>query len=188
MPAIKSKGFTLVELVVGLVVFAIAMTLFVSLIVPQAIRSVDPIFQVRAAELAQSLVNEISSKPFDQNSSRIGGTIRCNEAGNPCTQSQNLGPEENRSAFNDVDDYHGLLATGTDFKQNSLGGNISIDGKNLYAGFSLAVTVFYDDNLDGIDDSVVGGGTYVGNTKYIKVIVTTPNDEDITFATYRSNY
>ncbi|MFT6209390.1 MAG: MSHA pilin protein MshD, partial [Colwellia sp.] len=75
----KPRGFTLIELVVGIVVFSIALMLFTSLIVPQAVRSVDPIFQVRATELAQSLINEIVSKPFDENSNRTGGTARCNE-------------------------------------------------------------------------------------------------------------
>ncbi|WP_158965642.1 prepilin-type N-terminal cleavage/methylation domain-containing protein [Paraglaciecola sp. L3A3] len=188
MPVNKLRGFTLVELVIGLVVFAIAMTLFVSLMAPQAIRSVDPIFQVRATELAQSLMNEIASKPFDDNSSRTGEVLRCNEGGNPCTQSQDLGPDESRELFNDVDDYHGLSASGTDFKQNAMGSNIALDGADLYAGFSLAVTVFYDDNMDGVDDAIVGGGNYVGNTKFIQVRVITPNDEELIFSTFRSNY
>ena len=59
MLANKASGFTLIELVIGIVVFSIALVLFTSLMVPQAIRSVDPIFQVRASELGQSLMNEI---------------------------------------------------------------------------------------------------------------------------------
>ena len=55
MPVTKLKGFTLIEMVIGIVVFSIALTLFTSLIVPQVIRSVDPIFQVRASELGQVL-------------------------------------------------------------------------------------------------------------------------------------
>ncbi|MGJ8680147.1 prepilin-type N-terminal cleavage/methylation domain-containing protein [Paraglaciecola sp.] len=189
------KGFTLVELVIGLVVFAIAMTLFVSLIVPQAIRSVDPIFQVRAAELGQALISEISNKPFDENSSRVGGFVRCNEY-NPSTDStipcsvigQTTGI---RLDFNDVDDYNGYTATGSDIR-NSLNQTLQVGtgaaSYNLYEGFSLSVSVYYDDNFDGIDDTIASGNNYVGNNKFIKVTVTTPNNEDIIFSTYRANY
>lgn len=189
-PVSHSKGFTLVELIIGLVVFAIAMSLFVSLIVPQAIRSVDPVFQVRAAELGQSLISEIASKPFDENSSRTGGFIRCNE-GTACSvinSVSNSNIEEginNRDQFDDVDDYNGLSASGDAIK-NSL--NLVIrdqaDTLDLYAGFTVNVAVFYDDNLDGIND----GASIVGNTKLITVTITTPNNEDIVFSTYRANY
>ena len=191
MPVTKFKGFTLVELIIGLVVLAVAMTLFVSLIVPQAIRSVDPIFQVRAAELGQSLIREISSKHFDENSSRTGGFLRCNE-GTACTvinsvTNSNI-EEVSRDLFDDVDDYNGLFVSASEFKQNALGQDIKIDNVDPYAGFSVSVSVFYDDNMDGIDDVIANGSGYVGNTKFIKVTIITPNDEDIIFSTYRANY
>jgi MSHA pilin protein MshD len=179
-----SLGFTLIELVVGIVVFAIALTLFSSLLVPQAIKSIDPIYQVRATELAQSLLNEISAKSFDENSSRSGGLLRCNEVGAlPCTAIANLGPDagETRENFNDVDDYHNLSEIDGDIL-NSLGESISIGGIGLYQGFQANVSVLYDDDVDGIDDGVIG------NRKLIIVSLVTPNDEVIVFSTYRNNY
>jgi MSHA pilin protein MshD len=171
------------------VVFAIALTLFSSLLVPQAIKSVDPIFQVRAVELAQSLINEISGKSFDENSSRSGGQIRCNEASAPaCTASGSLGPEEfdingdpDRAVFNDVDDYNNLSEADGDIV-NSLGEEITIGGIGLYQGFQANVSVMYDDNVDGLDDGIVG------NRKLIIVNIVTPNDEVMVFSTYRNNY
>ena len=176
----KPKGFTLIELVIGIVVFSIALVLFMSLIVPQAIRSVDPIFQIRASELGESLMNEITSKSFDEKSDRAGGEAHCDAT---CIGDINLGPDENesRTSFDDVDDYHGLNVSNGDIK-NSLDETIALNGSFLYQGFSVSVSVVYDAAMDGIADTVVG------NTKLITVTVTTPNDEDIIFSSFRSNY
>jgi len=180
MRANKASGFTLIELVVGIVVFSIALVLFTSLMVPQAIRSVDPIFQVRASELGQSLMNEISSKSFDEESDRTGGGDPCDPA---CTSSINLGPDgsESRTTFDDVDDYHGLNVSDGEIK-NSLNETTVLNDGNLYQGFSVSVSVVYDAAMDGTAD------TAVGNTKLITVTVTTPNDEDIIFSSFRSQY
>lgn len=187
----KAKGFTLIELVIGMVVFSIALVLFTSLIVPQAIRSVDPIFQVRATELGQSLINEIVSKSFDEASDRVGGSVLCSSTVAPlCTTSNNLGAEEgavNRENFDDVDDYNNLSESDENIK-NTLNESVTLDGVNLYQGFSAAVVVIYDDNMDGIDDAIDGGGGYIGKTKLVTVTITTPNGEEIIFSTFRSNY
>jgi len=176
----KSAGFTLIELVIGIIVFSIALTLFTSLIVPQAIRSVDPIFQVRAAELGQSMINEITSKSFDEKSDRSGNETLCDPA---CIGTINLGPDddESRTTYDDVDDYHNLNVADANI-ENALGQSTILNGTNLYVGFSLKVTVVYDADMDGEADNTVG------NTKLITVTVTTPNDEDIVFSTFRSNY
>ena len=188
---IKQTGFTLVELVIGIIVFSIALVLFTSLIVPQAIRSVDPIFQVRATELGQSLINEIASKSFDEKSDRTGGSTLCSQTVAPlCTTSDDLGAEEgfaNRQNFNDVDDYNGLSESDGDIK-NTLNESVTLGGANLYQGFSAAVIVFYDDNMNGIDDAIDSGSNYIGRTKLVTVTITTPNNEEILFSTFRSNY
>jgi len=181
----KAKGFTLVELVVGIVVFSIALVSFMSLVVPQAIRSVDPIYQIRASELGQSLLNEITSKSFDENSDRTGGATLCGAPSTTitCTDVDDLGPDddENRTGFDDVDDYHGLNVSNSDIK-NSLNQSIVLNDSFLYAGFSLNVNVVYDEDMNGTAD------TAVSNTKLIIVTITTPNNEDISFSSFRSNY
>jgi MSHA pilin protein MshD len=183
-----AKGFTLIELVIGIVLFSVALSLFASLIKPLATRSVEPILQVKAAELAQSLMNEISAKSFDQQSNRSGGLVRCNELANPCTTSNNLGQDnELRDSYNDVDDYHGLDQSGSailDANANA----IEFNGQSFYAGFRVQVRVYYDDNMDGIDDAIAGGSAYIGNTKLIQITITTPSDEPIIFTGLRSNY
>ena len=184
----SASGFTLIELVVGMLVFAIALSFFSSLILPQITRSVEPIFQVRATELAQSLTNEISGKAFDEHSSRNGSLLRCNEGDEPaCSAPSELGPDgvapdvEIRGSFNDVDDYHGLYEADGGIL-GAAGERIILGTHNLYQGFSARVSVVYDEDMNGQADNVTG------ISKLIAVTITTPNDENLVFATYRSNF
>lgn len=197
----KSKyahGYTLIELVVGIIAFSAVMAIVTDLLIPQASRSIDPIYQVRATELAQSLFNEMTGKLFDENSDRSGGRIRCNEdldaddavdntaiGERVCTVPASLGPdagEVSRDLYDDIDDYHGLLYTqGSDFR-NSLGELLILNGQNLYEGFQLSVAVVYDVNQDGSEDAVSG------NIKRIDVIVTTPNGDQLPFSAFKHNY
>lgn len=192
------SGFTLVELIIGIIVFGIAMTFVTSLVVPLASRSADPIMQVRASELASSFLDEISAKAFDENST---SSVRCNDDLNndgdlqdmsevACTVSGNLGPDTGESRlvglsnFDDVDDYHGLhqgVGATDPVIRNSLGEPLSIGGENVYNGFSVAISVVYDGNYDGAADNNQ-------TAKRITVVVTTPFQESLVFSTYRSNY
>lgn len=176
-------GFTLIEMIIGIVVFAVAMTMITSVILPRSQQSVDPIYQIRAAKLAQSLLNEIDSKAFDNNSNLSQGFLRCDETlvgivVVPCTVASQFGQSasENESPdfFNDVDDYHQFQ-----FTESPLDNAQSYN--ELYGGYSFAVNVIYDGNYDGISDSLT-------NAKLITVTVTMPNNESLDFATYRSNY
>jgi MSHA pilin protein MshD len=74
-------GFTLIELIVGMVVLAIAILMVSQIMGPMLVRSTEPWHQVRAAELGHSLMNEIMALSFDENSSRGSNLLRCNEAG-----------------------------------------------------------------------------------------------------------
>ena len=183
----RHSGFTLIELVAGLVVFSVVMLIVINLVASQSRRSIDPIWQVRAAELGSSLTNEIMSKAFDENSNLSGGGERCNE-GTPCTTSGSLGPDADevapaggRADYDDIDDYHGLNQSDGNIL-SSLGTAMLVDGRPLYQGYSARVSVFYDDNLDGIADAGIG------NTKLVVITVTTPDNLEITFSRYRWNF
>lgn len=188
------RAFTLIELIVGIVIFSIAMALVVNVLQPQVKKGIDPIWQVRAASLGQSLSNEIQAKSFDQFSNRVGGMDRCNEIVS-CTTSNALGPDasESRDSFNDADDYHGLDVTGPDIL-NSLGLTTNVDNINIYAGFRAQITVVYDQNLDGINDDdlnqdgILDTGTYVANKKLVTVTITTPGGERITITSIKGNF
>lgn len=177
------KGYTLIEQVIGIVVFSIALGLFTSLIIPQVIRSVGPIFQVRASELGQSLINEITAKSFDEASDRTGGAMRCDSS--TCSAWDNMGKDagESRSNFDDVDDYNGFeMPDNNGMFSNALGDTLTINGTNLYEDFEVTISVFYDENFDGINDEKIG------NAKLITVTITTPNIQNIIFSTYVSNF
>src|SRR5690554_140006 len=137
----SQQGFTLVELIIGLVVLGLAVVMLAILFFPQAQRSAELILQTRAAGLGQALMLEIMSKSFDQHSDRTGGLLRCGEpdADAPaCTEPTALGPdpdsEETRALFNDVDDYHGLNSSDAPLS-DALGQAISVASHNVAQGF-----------------------------------------------------
>lgn len=180
MPANKPKGFTLVEMIFGIVLMAIVLTIVTSLLAPQARQSADPVIQVKANELGQAMMNEILGRSFDENSRRSPPYIRCGEAGfSSCTAPADLGPDgETRVAFNDVDDFIGNYNTAN--LTNSLGQNIAAH----YAGFSVSVSVVYDDDANGVADTT---GDF-NKLKLITVEVNAPTGDVYGFAAYRGNY
>ncbi|MCS6097227.1 type IV pilus modification PilV family protein [Shewanella baltica] len=168
--SIKAKpqqGFTLIELVIGMLVIGIAIVMLTSMLFPQADRAASTLHRVRSAELAHSVMNEIWGKRYDQNTNANGGTPACDSPlGNNCSTS--LGPEvgESRNSFNDVDDYNGLNETATML-------NSTQTYADAYPNYQLSVTVAY--------------GT-APNTKLVTINVTTPDNEVITYNLVRSNY
>lgn len=167
------SGFTLIEMIAGIVIMAVAMTALTAVLFPHAKRSVDPVYQVRAAELGQSLINEVMGKSFDENTDLNSGT-RCGENGTSC--SAVLGPDgEDVDDYDDVDDYHGYTQDAA-----QLANNDTYD--TLYPSFTFSVSVVYDDDFDGSDKS---------NRKLFKrvtVLVVTPGDENFAFVEYKGNY
>lgn len=189
-----ASGFTLVELIIGITLVGVALITLVSFVSPLNRQGVDPLWQVRATTLAQSLLNEISSKAFDENSITANGRAACNNIVS-CTRADSLGIDslESRRNFDDIDDFNNLVLSGADII-NSPELTLSQDVVDLFLGFRAQVTVFYDDNEDGINDAdpnndgVLENGAYVGNQKLIRVIVFTPDDQALTFSTYRTNF
>lgn len=159
------NGFTLLELVIGIVVFTISLTVVLSLIVPQAEQTAEPFRQVKAAKLGQSLMNDILSRSYDENSDRSPPFETCNAKGNCSTT---LGPgEANEDDYDDVDDYNGYTV-------NDVGGN--------YSSFGFTVTVDYDSDLN---DSTPTDGLMF---KRIDIAVTAPDGQVYNFSAYRGSY
>ncbi|PKG85260.1 MSHA biogenesis protein MshD [Colwellia sp. 75C3] len=173
------KGFTLIELIVGIVVLTISLSIVSTLIVPAEEKSADNVLQIKASELAQSLMNDITSRAFDNNSDMSGGHIRCGEPAdgtNDCTDEVDFGPdvvdgEANRNLFDDVDDFNNY----TD-RKNSTDGNID-DGYNQ---FIINVSVVYA----GLDLGLLTNDL----AKRITVTVTTPLGTAIEFSSHKVNF
>lgn len=179
----RARGVTLIELIVGIVVLGISLAVITSVLGPLAIKSADPWHQVRAAELGQSMMNEILAKAFDEHSSRSGSLLRCNETGAElCTAQSNFGPDcangvascgsgalEPRAEFDDVDDFHNL-----DLSGDEIGNIFGADARlqDTYRAYRLQVQVSYDTAL----------------IKRIVLSITTPTGDVVEFAALKGNW
>jgi len=173
----NQRGFTLIEIIIGIVVLGISIVLLTVLVFPQAQRSAEPLLQQRAAALGQTFLDEISGKSFDENSDRQGGLVRCGEATTTCTAPAALGPDgESRDTYDDVDDYHQLELTAPSL-QDALGDDIA----GRYVGFTYAIDVCYSDTL-GICQSTITA------FKRIQITVTTSFGQNFVFTSLRGNY
>lgn len=186
------KGFTLLELVAGLALFAIVFTLLSSALLPQASRSADPLIQVRAVELAQSLLDEMAGQAFDEQSDRSGGRYRCDqdadqsgelEAGEWCTLKADLGcddGEHNRDQFDDVDDYLCLDGQTAVQALDTPERPMSEEDKALYQGLVLGVDVEYQGAGEG--------ATERSPIKRIVLQITVPGGQVLVFGGLKGNY
>lgn len=182
----KRSGFTLIELVVGIVTLGIALTVLTTLVFPQARQSTVPFQQMKAAQLGQSLLDEIMNKAFDEQSIRPGA-LRCDENdGEPdfvaCTSQMMLGPEESsRADYNDVDDFHELELSLSQI-EDTLGRSL----EPFFQGFSASVRVFYDADLSGTENTSTPQNTAL--FKRIEVTIQLPDNSTAVFSAYRGNY
>lgn len=169
----RANGFTLIELVVLIVVLGLALT-GVTLVINRTVaQSPKALVQTRAMDIAQSYLEEILQKRFDQHTGP-GGIPRCDSTDNNAVACSNtLGPDgETRAWYNDVDDYNGIndsppiTATGTSLSD--------------YQSYRVQITVTYAGNELGFANN--------RQAKRITVSVTTPLGNVIPVSAYRVNY
>ncbi|MFM1680923.1 prepilin-type N-terminal cleavage/methylation domain-containing protein [Aeromonas salmonicida] len=203
------RGFTLIELIVGIVLLAVALTGILGLLINQAPQAVDPVQQVRAAQLAQRLAGEMLQKSFDEQSDHNGGVYRCGETFNgqfygdcscpigvACTQRppapaitgwqpSAYGPDGEPApyTYNDVDDFDtaGNWVDANRFTQTAAG----ISGeeyRNYQVKIVVSAVVF---NADGSFDSC---SDHCSMGKRIDLQVRLPDESLLDFSFYRGNY
>ena len=168
----SQRGFTLIEIIIGIVVLSISMAIVGSLINPAEQQSADQIQQIKAAELGQGMLDEILGRAFDDKSDMAGGRVRCGESTIICTTI--LGPEtgeNNRKQYDDVDDYNGFTV-----KKNSTNNNLDAS----FNSFQIKVTVIYAGSELGLSNNNLA--------KRITVTVTTPLGTAIDFTGYKANF
>lgn len=165
------KGFTLIELLVvitilGIVGGALALPL---------IQGMGSAYQAEqrliALLLAQSLLEEIHSKCWDETEATPS----------PCTGKvfpSSLGPDpgETRATFDDVDDFEGWTASPP---QDARGTPLL-----QYAGYTRQVSVCYVD--PGDLDTCLPTGT--SSYKRIQVTVTSPQGESVTLTSLETTW
>ncbi len=94
-------GFTLIEVIVFIVIIAVAMGALLAVFNHSVVNSVDPAVRVKALEKGQALLDEILARKFDENTP-TGGVPACDSsAGQPCL---GISPDGD---FEDVGDYQG---------------------------------------------------------------------------------
>ena len=127
--AIKTKstaGFTLVELVIGIVVMGLALAGIMMPYFSMMQSTVEPVFEAKGAVLAQQITRRMSGVSYDEASDHDGSLCRCVEVleldvegsklrvcpGNSCTKVDNYGidnvfekNDDTIKAFNDFDDF-----------------------------------------------------------------------------------
>lgn len=104
----SQQGLTLVELVAVILLLAISLAGVTQVISFAISRNANVLLETRAVALAQSYLDEIGGKRFDEQSAPRG-IPPCRD--NTCTADASLGPDsaEQREDYDDVDDYHGLI-------------------------------------------------------------------------------
>jgi MSHA pilin protein MshD len=168
-----ARGFSLIELIVTIVVTAVALTALGMGLLTASRNSANPVISMRAATLAQAYLDEILSKRFDENNDN-GGAVRCGETSQPaCSVSMASDTGETRASFDDVDDYNGI----DESPRNALG-NVEPN----YDGFRVQISVNYAGN-----DFSSFGSTQIG-LKKITLTVTAPIGGKFVFAAYRGNF
>lgn len=190
------KGFTLVELVVGIVVLAIAMVGMNTMLISQSKDALEPVYRLRASQLGQSIMQDILARAYDQNSDHNGGYYRCGEiwgdanlwfdgaawqtSGTPtpvaCSATYGLDAGENASQhqnFNDVDDF--IVA---DFMSAvNYGDVLGTALATQYSNYLVKIAVR--------EESITLSGKIM---KRIDVTIKTPSDEEIVFSALKGNY
>lgn len=189
----KQAGLTLVEMVLTIVILAISIITISGMLSSGIGRSSDTTIELRAASLAQSYLDEILGKRFDERSSPRGiPPCRTN-----CTTFANFGPdgpiglEEEREEFDDVDDYHGL-----DEGEGQLTPLQDSDGnpRTGYDNFRVRVSVRYMDiGLSGEEENLAVAANDLDDNEDAKLITVTVNflssgDEGVSYSAYKANF
>lgn len=169
----RQGGFSLVELIVALMVISVA-ALALSYALGFAFRhQSDGLWQAKAVALAESYLEEITARRYDE-ATPMGGVPPCAPAAVACSA---VGQDaESRSEFDDVDDYHGL-----DEQPPLNAAGLPRDG---YAGYRVEVDVAYADTAQvaalGLDHTT--------DAKLVTVRVTAPGQGALEFRLLRGNY
>ncbi len=168
------RGYSLIELIITIVVTSIVMVIFFSIFGKNQLQSTSPVIQVKAAQLGQAYLEEISLKAYDENSP-VGNARRCNSGvPAPSCSGAPLGSDsETRIQFDDVDDYNGLSESPPRDAFNQI--------RTGFSSFSVNISVTYA----GTDFSLP-----LQSLKKIEVTVTPPEAEGglYVFTQYRGNF
>lgn len=188
------RGFTLVELVIGIVVFGVALVLISTTLFPMFAKSANPHYEARAAALGQAVMNQILARPFDINSDPDGSRWRCDEDADAVQKLGILSPDPipacsyplvaDAKSFNAVEDYMGCWGEESACNADYRGSLAKLVGSEShdYPNFSVDIHVAYDNAT--FPDTTNNDRLY----KRIDVTVDTGKFGRYDFTAYRSNF
>ena len=187
----RSRGVSLIEVVVFIVVLGIGISGVVMLYGRLTTASVDPLVRKQALAIAVSLMEEIQLRGFtycdpdDPNvatANGIGATLGCTSA----AYVENIGPDtlpasavETRYAdprFDNVNDYHGFAMAGANIRDVT---NTPISGLGAYAASV---------NVANIGAGELPAVVSVADALRITVTVTGPTGVNVVLQGYRLRY
>lgn len=186
------RGFTLIESVIGIVLLGFALSVLAMGVFSSSIKSHQATYQAQAAALGHSIMTDILSRQFDENSDPNGGKYRCGEVIPgvlipSCTSSENLGRdgvESNSTAFNDVDDFIGCWGESEQCRVGlvnyALNQLIDQDSADEYKNFTVEINVAYV-NIDNQTTPITA-------FKKIDITLYASSYAKYTFSAYRGNY
>lgn len=195
----RQRGVTLVELIAAIVILGIALVGMTVAVSSAISRSSDTMLEVRAVALAQSYLDEILARRYDQASgvrgippcsSSASGLPACSASLGPEPGEEPVAPAYSRDGFNDVDDYHGL-----DEGYGTSRPLVDADGAERigYDNFRVSVTVRYLEPGSGGADEGLGSGpddlSDPEDAKLITVTVAHPEyPQGWQFSAYKANF
>ena len=147
----RQSGVTLVELLVSIVIVAIAAGTILGLLATTTGGSADPMLRHQASAVAEAYLEEILLRPFDDPDGADG--------------------EGSRAAFDDLDDYDGLLDVGA---RDQFGNPIP-----ALAAYTVSVSVVPSAALAGVP---------AGDALRVDVNVSRGTEIDLLLSGYRTRY
>ena len=175
----NSKGFTLIELIVAIVIIGIGIAGFAQLMNTSTINSIDPMVRQQAHAVARAYLEEILLKPFCDPDLTSDCPADC-AAGNTCSDASctdNTGGAETRPTFDDVCDYTGLPDTTVRDQ----------DGTAIATLSDYIVTVNVIDD-SGADLNLLLGGSSQSLRVDVNVTHTNNPNVDVDVSGYRINF
>lgn len=185
MRVTKTLGFTLMEMVIVIVVTAIAITGVTTALFSRGKQSTDQIAAVKASELGRAVLDEILGRQFDENSGPNGGLPECTitaAEGEQCTIPNKLGAdggETLKSEYNDVDDFKGYDGPVEDV--------LDIELDESYRGYRVSIDVMYEQDSAGVM-SVIESEDTITHYKRVMIIIFDRQNNRYPFAATRGNY
>jgi MSHA pilin protein MshD len=175
----NSKGFSLIELIVAIVIIGIGIASFALLMNKSTTNSIDPMVRQQAHAVARAYLEEVLLKPFCDPDLTSDCPADC-AAGNTCSDAsctENTGGTETRPTFDDVCDYTGLPDT-TIRDQ---------DGTAVAALNNYRVNVTVIDDV-GADLNGLTGAASQSLRIDVNVTHTANPNVDVTVTGYRTNF